>query len=289
MTPQTLASEVHRLFTLPDVAIRLHQLLGKDTVSTTELAEIVALDPALSATLLKLANSAYYGLSRRVETLAQAINVVGQTALINLSTAISVLNTFSGLPREVVDMTRFWEHSVTCGSLCRLLAREAHHANAEALFVTGLLHGIGRLVFYLRRPEQYRAVLAVPSQGYRAIAARERAVFGFDYAELGAALLEAWRLPESLREPVRYQLCPGNSPVHQREAALLAVANDIAERIAPDQALAETTTAAVVDAETAALAGIQIDPPTLTELIQAANLQALEFLDILHPEATIIR
>ncbi len=287
MTPQTLASEVHRLFTLPDVAIRLHQLLGKDAVTTPELAEIVALDPALSATLLKLANSAYYGLSRRVETLAQAINVVGHTALINLSTAISVLNTFTGLPREVVDMTRFWEHSMTCASLSRLLARQAHHANAETLFVAGLLHGVGRLVFYLRRPEQYRAVLAAPEPGYRAIAARERDVFGFDYAELGAALLEAWRLPESLREPVRYQLRPGDAPTFRREAALLALANDIAERIAPDQALAEPT--AAVDAGVAMLAGVELDAATLTELIQAANLEALEFLDILRPEATIIR
>jgi HD-like signal output (HDOD) protein len=287
MTPQSLAQEVHRLFSLPDVAIRINALLAAPDTSTRQLVEVAQLDPALTAMLLKLANSAYYGLDSKVETLSHAIAVVGQNALLNMVTAVSVIKTFTGIPGDVVDMARFWEHSVTCGVLARLLARRVGIGGEENLFVAGLLHAVGKLVFYTRRPQQYRPVLAVRELGSRAVAAREREVFGFDYAELGAALLASWKLPEILLVMVRHHPHPADAPSHAREVALLHVANDIADHLVPN--LRSTPREAYqpgFDAD--AWAALGLDLEVLPELIEAANLQAFELLEIINPDATTI-
>jgi HD-like signal output (HDOD) protein len=131
-------------------------------------------------------------------------------------------------------MRDFWDNSVTCGVVTRNLALKCGIRESERLFLAGLMHKVGRLAFYASRPVLYRQVLQERNSGEAAIIAAEENVFGFNYAQLGAALLCAWRVPSALDEPIEYQLNPSEAPNQPLEASIVHVAADIALHMAPD-------------------------------------------------------
>lgn len=290
MNAQDLAREVGKLFTLPDVAVRLNELIASPQSSTRDLAQVVQLDPGLSAALLKVANSAYYGLVSRVDSIARAIAVIGDRELQVMAMAASVVNTFKGLPEDLVDMYGFWDNSVTCGVIARGLGRRCRLLQSERLFMAGLLHGVGKLVFYARRADEYRTLLLeLASRDDRTVAAAEVRRFGFDYATLGAELLRAWNLPQVLQVLVAFQLRPLEAPEEfTREAALIHVANDMATHLAPvlrdDASGAEYVPAF----DPAAWDRLGLDRDVIPEVIQESALQGVEILDIINPRATLI-
>lgn len=287
MTPQELVQEVGTLFTLPDAALRLNELMEDPRASLQDLAEVIQRDAGLAAAVLRMANSAYYGLPAKVGTIPMAINLIGQRALRNLVLMVSVTRAFKGLPADMVDMQAFWENSTACAAIARALARRVRAGNADDLFIAGLLHAIGRLVFYARRPVHYREILkdGVTAQQ---LAAEERRLFGFDHAELGAALLAAWRLPPLLVTAVAYQLRPLHAPAFIEEVAILYVAQDMAAGTAPQLKYDSTLPDDRPAFDPAVGARLGLDPATLPEIRQEAMLEAVEILEIINPRATLI-
>jgi HD-like signal output (HDOD) protein len=287
MTPQELVQEVGSLFTLPDAALRLNELMQDPQATLQDLAEVIQMDAGLAAAVLRMANSAYYGLPAKVGSIAMAINLIGQRALRNLVFSVSVTRAFKGLPSDLVDMQAFWENSTACATIARALARRARIADADDLFLAGLLHTTGRLVFYARRPVHYRELLTAGVTAQQ-LAAEERRVFGFDHTELGAALLAAWRLPPLIVTAVAYQLKPMQAPAFIREVAVLHVAQDMAAGTAPqlktDQSLPNDRPAFDPAVETR----LGLEAATLAEVRQEALLGAVEILEIINPRATLI-
>lgn len=287
MTPQELVQEVGTLFTLPDAALRLNELMEDSRATLQDLAEVIQMDAGLAAAVLRMANSAYYGLPAKVGTIPMAINLIGQRALRNLVLSVSVTRAFKGLPGDLVDMQAFWENSTTCGAIARALARRARTGNTDDLFLAGLLHAAGRLVFYARRPVHYREILKAGMTAHQ-LAAEERRIFGFDHTELGAALLAAWRLPSLLVTVVAYQLKPMQAPAFIREVAVLHVAQDMAAGTAPqiksDAPLPDYRPAF----DPAVGTRLGLDLSSLPEIRQEALLEAVEILEIINPCATLI-
>lgn len=286
MTPLSLASEVVSLFSLPDMVQRVCALMDTPTVSVNELVEVVELDAGIAATVLRLANSALYG-HGRVHTLSHALAMIGQRTLRDLVLATSAVRTFKGIPEDFVDMNVFWENSVTCAVLGQQIARRARLRESEDLFIAGLLHGVGRLVFYARRPAEYRALLHGVNGSEAGLVAAERRAFGFSYAELGAGLLEVWGLPKKLRVAVAYHLNPAAAPGFNKEVAVLALANDMAAHLAPCLKTRDTPSAYAPggEAETC-LQTLELQPGDLDELSQEALAASLEVVEIIHPGAS---
>lgn len=283
MTPQQLAQEVETLFSLPDVALRLNELIDQSDTSTQELVELVQLDAGIAATVLRLANSAWYGLPSKVDTISRAITLIGHKALRDLVLATSVIRTFKGISSEFVDMRDFWDNSVTCGVVTRNLAHSCGMREAERMFLAGLLHKIGRLAFYASRPVQYRQVLQERSNGEAAIIAAEEFVFGFNYAQLGAALLRAWRVPAVLDEVVEYQLDPLQAPNQAKEAAIVHVAADIAYHMSPDIKARFKLGEYDLTFRESAWEALNLDRNVLTDTMQNSLLQSFELLEIINP------
>ena len=283
MSPQQLAQEVENLFSLPDVATRLNDLIDQPDTSIQELVEVVQLDAGIAATVLRLANSAWYGLPSKVDTISRAITLIGQKALRDLVMSTSVITTFKGISSEFVDMRDFWDNSVTCGVVTRNLAQKCGMREAERMFLAGLLHKVGRLAFYASRPVQYRQVLQDQNNGEAAIIAAEEAVFGFNYAQLGAALLQAWRVPAALDEVVEFQLDPLQAPEHPKEAAIVHVAGDIAYHMAPDiKARFELGEYSLTFRESA-WDSLGLERSVLAEIMQNSLIQSFELLEIINP------
>ena len=141
--------------------MRAIDLINDPDASAAEIGDVISEDPALTARLLKIVNSAFYGFPSRIETVSRAITIVGTLELLDLILAASVVKAFSGIPSELVDMDQFWEHSLYTGVTARVLAGRHRAPDTERYFVAGLLHDIGALVLYRQLPRQSRAALPV--------------------------------------------------------------------------------------------------------------------------------
>ena len=285
MTPQQLVQEVEHLFSLPDVAVRLNELIDQPDTSTKQLVDVVQLDAGIAASVLRLANSAWYGLPSRVDTISRAITLIGTKALRDLVMSASVITSFKGISSEFVDMMDFWDNSVTCGVVTRNLAKKCGIRESERMFLAGLLHKVGRLVFYASRPVQYRQVLMDKDMGEAAVVEAERAIFGFTYAELGGALLRAWRVPEALDEVISYQLNPFDAPYYNKEAAIVHMAADIAFHMSPDIKARFQLGDYNLTFDEEVWASLELERDLLAEIMQTSLIQSFELLEIVNPRA----
>lgn len=284
MTPSELVAEVQRLFSLPDVALRLNELVGNPDTTNKQIVEVLQLDAGLAATVLRLANSAWYGLANKVDTLSRAITLIGHGALRDLVLAAAFIKRFQGIPGEFVNMKTFWDNSVACGVVARNLSRRCRLHESEQMFLAGLLHKIGRLVFFEARPNQYREVLAqAADNGEAGIVASERKVFGFCYAEVGGELLKLWRLPPILQDVVANQLNSALVTNHPRERAILQVAADMAHFLSPDVKLGPGELRYEPRFEEVVWMDLGLKPEEVTEVADISLIQVYELIEIVNP------
>ncbi|ROR32061.1 putative nucleotidyltransferase with HDIG domain [Inmirania thermothiophila] len=223
-----LLSEARDLASPPEVCVRLFELMRSETAGAKEIGEVIALDPNLTARLLELVNSAYFGMARRVDTVSRAVTIVGLRELHQLVLAVQAVSVFSNIPITLVDMRTFWRHSVATALLAKELARRAGVLHPERLFVAGLLHDLGSLVLYRERPEVMRELL-IAADGDEAVMERlEEERLGFGHAELGGALLACWNLPPELCRAVTHHHRPLEAPGPGLEPAIVHLADGYA-------------------------------------------------------------
>lgn len=219
---------VQSVASLPGVYLRLATVVSDPRSSAADVGDVIAEDPGLTARLLRLVNSAMYGFPSRIETVSHAIAIVGTAQLQDLALATSVIRLFATLPARLVTMESFWRHSVACGVAARALAARRREANVERYFVAGLLHDIGRPILCVQAPVEAGTAMQRNREDGRPLFELEHEILGFDHAHVGAALLEQWKLPASLREAVLHHHHPERAQRFPVEAAVAHVADVIA-------------------------------------------------------------
>jgi putative nucleotidyltransferase with HDIG domain len=187
----------------------------------------VGVDPNLTARLLRIANSAFYGFSRKIDTISRAVTVIGTTELYQLVLSVSAVQQFSNIPNELVKMDTFWHHSVYTGLLARSLAARARVLHPERLFVAGLMHDIGSLVLYHQRPEQMRDILLVAEGDEDVLYHAELERFQFTHASVGGELMGRWLLPVELVDAVKWHHEPEKAENAPMEAHILQLAGQL--------------------------------------------------------------
>ncbi|PIQ36833.1 MAG: HD family phosphohydrolase [Lysobacterales bacterium CG17_big_fil_post_rev_8_21_14_2_50_64_11] len=227
-----LAALVDAVPSLPAVFLRLTAVVDDPRSAIRDMEEVVYEDPALAGRLLRLANSAYFGFPGHVDSLSRAITLVGTRQLRDLALATSVLDLFSGVASDVVSMASFWRHSVATGLLARALATWQREANAEQFFVAGLLHDIGRLVLLIKANESMVQALERSRVDDVLLHVVERDILGFDHAALGNELLRQWNLPPAICAGVAFHHLPMRAGANIPTAALVHVADVMANAIA---------------------------------------------------------
>lgn len=218
---QELVAYVDRLATLPDVYLKVRAALDDPNVSIPEVADVITTDPSLTAALLRLANSAFYGYARKIESITRAVSLIGLEQVHDLVLATSVTALFAGIRPQRMDMARFWRDSVRRGLLAREVARLSQAMSPERLFVAGLLADAGHLVMYVAVPDLMAMVLDAPIQEGDTLPEIERNIIGCDFAEVGAALAARWQLPVSFGVLIGAQLQPPSAGEYASAAALL--------------------------------------------------------------------
>jgi putative nucleotidyltransferase with HDIG domain len=192
---------IHDLPSLPAVVIELLSSMEQDDIDTHALAGKIALDQALSAKTLRLANSSFYGMPTQVTTIQQAISVLGFHSIRTLVTACAVTGCFARGPGAEFDFDSFWRHAIGTAACGRVLAKRLR-LNPETAFTAGLLHDLGTMVLVTRYPSDYRAVEAYRRQHDCSSSAAQQAVFGLDHAMIGSALAAYWKFPQSIQQAV---------------------------------------------------------------------------------------
>ena len=190
--------------TLPEVALNIIEVVEDPTSSAGDLHRIVATDPALSIRILKVVNSAFYGLPRQIGSINRAISLLGLNAVKNIAVAASLGKIFQGgTGCDSFEARELWSHSVATAATSFLIARELDNGSADEAFLAGLLHDIGFIVALQHdrtRLAQAVSLLEVDSDGAprNELLVTEREVFGVDHQDLGAVLCEQWKLPRNL-------------------------------------------------------------------------------------------
>jgi len=302
VTPQELIAQDIRLVSLPEICMEVQMLADSPDTTAVELGGLIAKDTALSTRLLRLVNSAYFGLSRRVDTLTRAVNLIGMQELRNLTLAASAAEVFAGIDSRLIDVAAFWQHSVYCGLVARHLGESAQVLHSERLFTAGLLHDVGRLLMLLHLPDAVGGVVLRQRETGQDICELELALIGFDHAQAGEALLSHWSLPANLCASVRHHHAPREASEACLEAAILHLADRITHcaqegshpqdgaRYDPFRALLDSGLSAEAIAEAAfekadagAVQLIGADIPAAVKIIRQTAVGFDQVLDLLYP------
>jgi HD-like signal output (HDOD) protein len=210
---------------LPDVYIRLREVMESDDASMADAAEVLSLDPALAARILRMANSAFYGFRSQVDTVSRAASILGMQKIHDLALAASISSAVEGLSNDLMDLDTFWYRSVHCGFLAQAIAEGAGMRQTESMFVRGLLHDIGHLVLFNHYPEKCRQALARSDEGFDARLYEEERLIGVDAMQFAAELSRVWQLPKSFVDTFTHLSRPEDvSGPLAREIAMLHIA-----------------------------------------------------------------
>lgn len=231
ITVENLIQDVSTIHSLPLFYSRLDEAINHPRSSITDIAKIISEDQGLTARVLKLANSPLFGYFSKIESITQAVTIIGVQQVRDLALALSVMDVFKGIPEDIVNMQQFWRHSITTGLTARLLATSQREANLERFFVAGILHDVGRLVMFSKLPDLCREMLEECRAASRLLYQVERERLGFDHADVGGSLLRRWKIPPRIAEPVEFHHCCRGAKQYPREASILHFADIIAHAL----------------------------------------------------------
>jgi putative nucleotidyltransferase with HDIG domain len=212
---------------LPSVYLRTHEALEDPNGSLEAVARIIETDPSLSARLLRVANSALFGLPSRVDTVMRALAIIGTTETHNLLLTTAIMTVFRDLPLGAVSMRSFWEHSLACAIAARTIARRRGSHSVEQTYMAGLLHDIGRLPMFILEPQIMDGVLLAHWERQGPLWAIEQEHFGITHADIGAKLMESWGIPALYCAAAAFHHQPGATPAPNLETAITHVSDVI--------------------------------------------------------------
>lgn len=270
---ETQVKQVTELISLPEVYMKFTELMDDPTSAIEDFAQVIRLDPSLSAKLLKAVNSVYYGFSGEIISISRAVQLIGIQQLHHMVLSISVVNSFVSLnfPSDIVDLKNFWRSNLLTGTLARLLAKELNVQPAERFFIMGLLHEIGHLVLYGNFAQLARQTIQRAKESNIDLYQAEKEVLGCHYGDIGAMLMEQWKLPHNLQQVTRYQPTPGQAPDSHRETSIVHIAHAYAhwEYLENQRELEDMI-------DPSAWETTQLDPEFVTEIMQSALVTSEE-------------
>lgn len=215
----------------PTVYQRLMAVINHPRSGLADIAGVIAEDQGLTARLLRVVNSAFFSFPQRIDSINQAVTVVGTSQIRDLALATSVKALFEHVPEDLVDVDSFWFHSLACGVTARVVANQRRESNVERFLVAGLLHDIGRLLIYLQMGDEARRALHRARDERIPLFEAERDVLGCDHAEVGFVLLQEWNFPLALQEAVKHHHRPERASRYPVEVATVHLADIVAHAL----------------------------------------------------------
>lgn len=233
---QKKLDSIESLPTLPIIVQQIQQLITSRTANMSQIASVIARDQAISARVIKLINSAFYGIRSKITSIQQAIVMLGLNTVKNLVTGVAIVRSFEhDNHASLFDREKFWLHTFGCAMGARTIAVRLKRDEPEDYFLAGLLHDVGILILDQFCHREFVEVLQTcVSQGTSYIDA-ERSVIGFTHCEAGEFLARRWKMPEMLINPIRFHHEPSFSGCEENQdldiVAAVHVCNTIANKV----------------------------------------------------------
>ena len=262
---------------LPDIFGRLMGLMNDPRSASKDFEEVILKDTALTAKLLGLVNSAFFGYAyrSRIDSVSLAVTILGVDGLFSLVLGMSVVRMFRDIPTRLVDMAAFWKHAIACGITARLIAIHKQYREIERFFVGGLLHDIGRLLILQHLPCHAVRTLESAVEERETLHGVENRLLGFDHGWIGGVLMKKWQLPESLIDMVKFHHAPMGA-AEPSEAAIVHVSEVVACAIA----MGSSGELYVPSLNEAAWEALEMEPSALATIMEEAEGQVDQTVDI---------
>ena len=232
---QKKIEQIENLPTLPEVANKLLKIINDPMTTAVDVANLISQDLSLTSKVLRLANSAFYGIPRTVTTVQNAVVILGLKVINTMVFSITVVKMFPGDGRnELFSRKKFWAHSLACAVLSRQLAlrmRKFTLFDPEECFCAGLIHDIGRIVLDQYFHENFVNAIKTSIERKIPLVEAEKAVFGFNHQDVGDWLTSRWELPQDIRIPIVYHHNPGKTEYAREITALVHLADNLCYEI----------------------------------------------------------
>jgi putative nucleotidyltransferase with HDIG domain len=228
----SLIEQMTNLPSPPFVIARVLQITSGEDDSAEALASAIEADHGFTATVLRVSNSAFFGMSQRIYTVRDAIMLIGFDAVRSLAIAAAAVRGV-WVDDTLFNRRQFWIHSLSCGLFAQMVAKRLQHSKPDAVFTLGVLHDIGRVIMLQSIPDGYRTVIQQVQQKRSYLWQAERDILGFHHGEIGARLAQKWNMPEGYSDAIEYHHDPDASPQESRLARILCLADALSHSSNP--------------------------------------------------------
>lgn len=205
--------------TLPGIVTKITKMVSEEKVSAVSLGAVIETDQVLSARVLKIANSPFYGCSGRISSISQAVVILGFNTIKGLMLSATVFDLMAQ------GMVGLWQHSLGCATTASIIAKKLPVKNVEDVATAGLLHDIGKVVITSQLPKDFAEIIKITEEGSATIRAAEKELLGVTHDEISQWVCEKWNLPLSLKEPIAYHHTPGLARQVPLETAIVHLAD----------------------------------------------------------------
>jgi HD-like signal output (HDOD) protein len=272
-----LINKTLELPTIPHVLVKLNEVMADPESSADDVAQVISLDPAVSTNILRIVNSAYYGLQVRVSSVNLAVSIMGfnMTKKVALKAAIfSVFAKDKDKKFAHFDPKDFWQHSIYSGVLARVLGQASSNfagVHPEDLYICGLLHDIGKIILLENACDRFESMIEKAVASGRPCEEIEQEDLGFTHADVGSVLAIKWFLPEDLTIAIRYHHAPDRDPFHKTLSSLISLAEQLAVR----EGKPPYANAPIKEIDPALIDEVGLSEEDLEELVSKANEEFL--------------
>ncbi|MEW5875507.1 MAG: HDOD domain-containing protein [Candidatus Zixiibacteriota bacterium] len=239
---ERIAATIGELPTSPAVVSAVMGLTADLNTEITKLARALSADPALTAKVLRISNSPFYGRARSVSSLDEAVMILGFFTIRSLVVATSAYSMFKRNGGDGLEHS-LWEHSLAVAMGARITARRLNAGHVDEVFLAGLLHDIGVLILLQKMPREYRGILDTARKNDTPLIELEKEKLGFNHVDLGVAMLERWNFPPFLVESIRLyrnpevvssNVSPADLETVKRNAHIVCFADELAKTLGYD-------------------------------------------------------
>lgn len=223
---------IRNLPTLPNVVMEIMRLCDDPNSNTREIAALIENDPVLTTKVLKLVNSSYFGLSKELYSVNQALVLIGYNNMKNLILSTSMLRMFKD-DKKVGSYSRqeLWKHSIGVGIVSKFLSKRYRLGNIEQAFVAGLIHDVGKVIIDWFFHDQFVTIINLADQESCWIREAEKRVLKATHEEIGSYIATRWHLPDVFRETIAYHHDPSGADLNQSLAAVVQVSDSIVRQL----------------------------------------------------------
>ncbi len=228
MTQQYLTAilcQINSLPALPAIVTKVIAVTANPESSANDLMQVILPDQTMCSTILKVANSAFFGIPREIQTIERAVVVLGYEEIRNIVIGKAIFSSFPRLSKENRNaLSLFWEHAFTCGLASKIIGEQLGLSPSE-FFVAGLIHDIGKLAMLMAIPSEYSILRELSNPIHLYDTAAENSRFAISHDKVGLQLAKRWLLPEQLTAAIGYHHCPQEAPADKKYPLIVQVAD----------------------------------------------------------------